>query len=331
MLNVRLFALALASLSSFSDVCCLAATLQEDFSSPPALHGWHSFGDTNLFVWDATNQNLRVTWDSSRTNSYFYHSLGTILAKDDDFGLEVDLRLSDITNTTKSGPFEIAVGFLNLAEATATNFERGSGVDPLHGPRDIVEFDYFPSGFYSGFGDVAPSVSPTLVSGANVFATGFDLFELTNNDLFHIVLNYSATNRTLHTVITRNGAPFGPIDDVGLVTNFTDFRVDTVAISSYSDFGDDYDSVLAHGTVDNLVVTTPPPPVSVVTGGRNGGHWEVQFTSRTNWLYRLERTADFQSWTAASGNLSGNGGGLVLRDTNAPSGRAFYRVRAERP
>ena len=194
-----------------------------------------------------------MTWDSSRTNSYFYHPLGTTLAKDDDFSLVFDLRLSHIATNTKSGPFEIAVGFLNFAEATNTTFERGSGVNSVHGPRNIIELDYFPAGYYPDFGEVAPSLSPTVVSADNTFASGFDLVELTTNDLFHISLAYSASDQTLRTVITRNGAPFGPIADVTLETNFTYFRVDTVAVSSYSDFGDDYDSVLGHGSIDNLV------------------------------------------------------------------------------
>ena len=73
-----------------------AATLQENFPGDPQQNGWRIFGDTNLFQWDSTNENLDVTWDSSQTNSYFYHSLGTIVAKSDDFSLSFDLQLSDI-------------------------------------------------------------------------------------------------------------------------------------------------------------------------------------------------------------------------------------------
>src|SRR5690348_16385043 len=77
---------------------CGAATFQEDFSSNPLQNGWKIFGDTNLFQWDATNQDLAVTWDSSRTNSFFYHALGTILARDDNFHLDFDLMFQDYTN-----------------------------------------------------------------------------------------------------------------------------------------------------------------------------------------------------------------------------------------
>lgn len=308
-----------------------AATFQEDFSTNPSTHGWQIFGDQSLFSWDSTNQDLRVTWDSSKTNSYFYHPLGTLLGRQDDFSMEFDLRLSDIATNAKSGPFEIAVGFLNFAEATSTNFERGIGLDLLQGPRDLVELDYFPAGYYAGFGDVAPSLSPTLISSDNVFSAGFDLFELTTNDLFHVALGYSSSNQTLHTIITKNGAAFGPIADVDLVTNFTDFRIDTISVSSYSDQGDDYDSVIAHGVIDNLRVTTPPAPVANVVGSWSGGHWQVQFSSQTNWLYTLEQTMDFHLWKPVSGTVPGDGASLALSDTNSPQNTAFYRIRAAKP
>ncbi|MGI8966846.1 MAG: hypothetical protein ACR2H1_12275, partial [Limisphaerales bacterium] len=73
-----------------------AATFQEDFSENPADRGWKIFGDTNLFQWNAITQNLAVTWDSSRTNSYFYYLLNTILNRNDDFSFAFDLRLTEI-------------------------------------------------------------------------------------------------------------------------------------------------------------------------------------------------------------------------------------------
>ena len=118
---------------------------------------------------------------------------------------------------------------------------------------------------------------------------------------------------------------------MALNADFTDFRVDTFSITSYTDDGDDYDSVLAHGVVDNIAITTPPPPVADVVGFPTNGQWQVQFLSRSNWLYTLERTEDFASWTSASLSKSGSGSGMVLNDSNAPPQKAFYRVRAERP
>src|SRR5260370_31121341 len=89
-----------------------ATVIAEDFTLDPSQTGWRIFGDTNLFHWNATNQNLEVTWDSSQPNSYFYHPLGTIVSRDDDFSLGFDLRLDDIgpgPDTNKASTFPIAI------------------------------------------------------------------------------------------------------------------------------------------------------------------------------------------------------------------------------
>jgi hypothetical protein len=109
-----------------------------------------------------------------------------------------------------------------------------------------------------------------------------------------------------------------------------DFLVDTFSISSYSSAGDDFDSVLAHGSVGHVVVTLPPPAQNLAVEFSNGV-WQAQFTDHTNWLYTLERTTNFASWTDASPPANGNKTSLILQDTNPPATRAFYRIRAERP
>ncbi len=116
--------------------------------------------------------------------------------------------------------------------------------------------------------------------------------------------------------------------------SFSDFRVDTLAVSSYSDAGQEpayAGSVFAHGVVDNFVVTVPPPPVQNFTGNLINGIWQAKFTSQSNWLYVLERTAGFQPWTNISATTSGNATNLFLQDINPPADKAFYRVRAKRP
>jgi hypothetical protein len=306
-----------------------AAVLQEDFSSNPAAHGWQIFGKTNLFSWDAAGEALDVTWDSSQPNSYFFHRLGTILGRDDGFSVAFDLHLNDITpgiNTNKPGAFELAISLLNLTQATDTNFLRGTGTNS----PNLVEFDYFPD---AGFG---ATIWPTFISTNSSFnysgPTDYTSLALTAGDTFHVQMTYTASNTTLTTTMTRNGSAFGPIHPVTLSTNFTDFRVDTFAISSYSDSGDDFDSLLAHGSVDNLTIITPPPPVTNMTGGFVSSNvWETRFTSRSNWVYTLERTADLHNWTMTSVSTNGNGSDVALRDTQATQSNGFYRVRAERP
>src|SRR5690349_147415 len=109
-----------------------AAIVHEDFSSPPQNRGWVLFGDTNLFHWSPTNQNLQVTWDSSRPNSYFKLPLQTILGRQDDFSAGFDLLLSDVmggTSPQKPSTFQLAIGFQNGAGAASPAFARGSGTN----------------------------------------------------------------------------------------------------------------------------------------------------------------------------------------------------------
>jgi hypothetical protein len=311
-----------------------AAVIQEDFSGNPAANGWLAFGETNLFQWDNTNQSLRVTWDSSQTNSFFHHPLQSIVSKDDDFSLTFDLRLDDIlagANPDKPSTFQIAIALLNLRDATRTNNFRASGVNANTGTRNSIEFDYFPDSS-SGFG---ATVSPTLISSNNQFASSFTYpLELTTGEWFHVALSYTASNRTLTTILISNGQPVGPVKKTVLGTTFTDFRVDSVAVCSYSDAGQSppefAGSVLAHGVVDNFAVVVPLP-IQGFSGGLTNTIWQGQFTSRSNWLYTLERTADFQSWTNVSQAASGNATNLFLQDTNPPTDKAFYRVQAQRP
>ena len=145
----------------------------EDFATDPLPNGWQVFGDTNLFTWDSTNQNLEVTWDSTHPNSYFYHPLGVAVTRYDDFSLEFDLRLTDIASGVepgKTGPLEIGVGFLNLAEATSTNFMRGA----WGGAPDVAEFDYYTDGYYDDGGVIYPAPASTVPS----FIPGTDSFTL---------------------------------------------------------------------------------------------------------------------------------------------------------
>jgi hypothetical protein len=327
----------------FSASAGLAATITEDFSSDPLQNGWNIFGETNLFQWDSTNHNLAVTWDSSQTNSYFYHPLGTILARDDDFTIEFDLRLNDILSGNepgKTGPLEIGIGFFNLNDATNAGFGRGI----YGGAPNIAEFDYFPAGYYDfgGVFPVDPTTTPTFIS-----SSGFSYaptvyapyaFEIPTNQWVHVAMSYTASDQTITCALTTNGTLLVQLPDVVLTDTNTsgfadsdDFRADTFSISSYSSVGDDYDSVLAHGVVANIAVTVPPPPAQNLAGAFGNGVWQVQFIDRTNWLYTLERSGDFQTWTDVSPVTAGLPANLFLQDTNPPGDKAFYRVRASRP
>jgi hypothetical protein len=78
------------------------------------------------------------------------------------------------------------------------------------------------------------------------------------------------------------------------------------------------------------MITVPPPPIQDLASGFSNALWQVQFLSRNNWLYTLERTADFQLWTNASTVTTGTGSNVLLQDASPPASNAFYRVRAEK-
>ena len=82
----------------------------------------------------------------------------------------------------------------------------------------------------------------------------------------------------------------------------------------------------------------PAPPDAGITalvknlaGSLQGGRWQAQFMSCSNWLYTLQRSSDLQNWTNIVSGIPGNSFNLILSDTNPPTGRAFYRVGTDVP
>jgi len=304
-----------------------AAVYTEDFSSAPDMRGWRTSGDSSLFSWNSTDQTLEVTWDSARPNSYYFRSLGTILGKSDDFAFQFDLRLLSIqpgVNPAKPWTFEIAVGLLQLASASDATFSRGTGQDS----PNLVEWDYFPAADI-----IEATVSPVIVSSNSQFIPGFSFpLEMPANDLFRVALAYTASNQTLVTTMTRNGAPFGPIQTVRLTGSFTDFRVDAFSISSYNDAGGELGSILARGEIDNVVVTIPSPPLERLEMGITNGLMRVRFAGRTNWIYTLERSTDLTNFASVQPGILPASTNVVLEDAFlAAVTNRFYRVRADRP
>ena len=105
-----------------------------------------------------------MTWDSTQPNSYFYLPLGKTLSSTNNFMLSFDLQLNDIatgTQPTYPSTFQVAIGLLNLAEATNDGFIIGTGYQA----PDLVEFDFFPS-----FDIYSSSVTTPIISSDNAFA-----------------------------------------------------------------------------------------------------------------------------------------------------------------
>jgi hypothetical protein len=118
---MKTFVLGLAAASLFT-LSTLGATpsveILTSFTADPAQQGWKTFGNSNLFKWNSTNGCLDVTWDSSKSNSYFYYPIGTVLTRKDDFTMEFDLTINDISTSFD----QMALGFLNLGDATSSEF-----------------------------------------------------------------------------------------------------------------------------------------------------------------------------------------------------------------
>jgi hypothetical protein len=327
-----------SEVDAVAEVSAAFRTVAEDFASDPKEHGWGEFGDPDLFHWNAVNQNLEVTWDSSRSNSYFSLPLQTVVSRHDDFSIALDLLLNDISggvNANKPGTFQIAFGFQNSTDARKTNFFRGGA----NSSPNVAEFNFYPD---TGYG---PTVWPAIYStnsAINYNGPGdFNLFDLPVGVLMRISLTYAASNETATISITTNGVLLGPVTSARLATNsvdfgtpFTQFKLDTFSISSYSDVGQDPSfagSVLAHGVIDNLAVTFPPPPVRDFHGTFSDSMWQTTFLTRTNWNYILEASENFDSWTSVGTVATGTGGQISLQDASASNFNArFYRINAQR-
>lgn len=311
-------------------VSAAGATFTETFSTAPTA--WQVW-NPGAFQWNAAAQNLQVTWDSRQTNAFFYYKLPMLLTRRDDFQMEFSLRFDDLTigiDPAKKSTFPICIGFLNAREATRTNYFRGSGVNPTTGPRSIVEFSYFPD---SGLG---ATVGAEIVSTNNQFAYAHTFpIELMVGETYRVKMSFDATSQVLSTEIIHNGQPYGEppdntIQSLTYTSSFGDFEIDAFGITSYSDAGQSppqfAGSVLAHGIVDDIVLTWPDPPIKTIEGFRDGQHWVVRFEGVAVWNYTLERTTDVQNWTEVA-----NGAGVSeLTDENPPAERAFYRVSARR-
>jgi hypothetical protein len=320
-----LLALVLAAVSVVPSV--RGDTITENFTTDPLQDGWLIFGNTNLFQWEPANHDLAVTWDSSQSNSYFYHPVGDVLTQNDDFKFSFDLTISNLAagvNPDKPDPIEVGAGFGSFAAITDPGFVRAVTGD------NLAEFDYFPSFVDPDFGPFPASPSPVIISTNFTFYGAFGyLITLTNGVAYTVQNTYTAATGTLVTTITLAGSTNVLITTVTspAVSPGDGFSVDTFSIFNYSDIGDDFDSLYGQGAIANVSFTIPPPIGNLAIASSNGV-WQVQFASRSPWLYTLQSTPDFQSWQNASAATPGNGGILVLQDTNAPAAHAFYRVSA---
>ena len=108
-----------------------------------------------------------------------------------------------------------------------------------------------------------------------------------------------------------------------LGTRFVEFVLSAQAPASTND-----------ASADNLsfvLTPRPDPSFAILTGAWTNGAWRVEFESRTNRLYSLQRSLRLESWETVGAAVLGSGGRLTLLDTNSPPGQAFYRTFYRRP
>lgn len=310
----------------------------EDFNTDPAARGWATFGDPNLFTWSPSGQRLNVVWDSSKPNSYFHLPLGQSLDIQTPFRLRFRMSLGAVaigTNPEKPYTFQIALGLIRLANATAPGYARGAGIGPENGPRNLVEFTYFPD---SGFG---ATVAPTIINRENQYAASFNYpLELDLGPVFEVEMEFAPESGRLKTRVWRDGQVFGTppaltIDDAMLPNDFAPFEVDALSISSYSDEGQTppefSGSVLASGWVDDVELTLPFPGAPSLTLSREGSRSVVRFEGRADQVYQLEVSADFDQWVSVGASKTGIQGPTQIIEENAADGVRFYRLRVSTP
>jgi hypothetical protein len=309
----------------------MGATFVESFTEEPTRWKTHNGGAVQ---WNQVAGNISVTWDSRETNSFFYIPLGTTLTRQESFSFEFTLRLDDVEvgiDPAKLSTFPLCLGFLNLEQAKRPEYFRGAGVRAANGPRSVVEFGYFPGTEFE------PTIGPIIASTNNQIAYSHTHpVELLIGETFHIRASFDAGTQMLLTSIQHDGAPYGEppnntIRPLDYNTNqFGDFRIDAFSIHSYSDAGQFPEqfagSLLAHGVIDDVVVTWPDPPTIEMSGRWEDSQWVVSFDPAAGWSYSLERSIDLKAWDMVAG-----GSGPELRDVAPPADGAFYRVYATRP
>jgi hypothetical protein len=78
-----------------------------------------------------------------------------------------------------------------------------------------------------------------------------------------------------------------------------------------------------------FVVSQIVPPQLNIQSSTNG--FAFQFAPVPNCVQILERSTDFVTWTPIFTNTPTRGQTVTAQDTNAPSNKAFYRVRLNIP
>ncbi len=302
-----------------------AAVISDDFSAAPDARGWKTLGSAEVFQWDSAANNLRVHWDSSRSNSFFVLPLGTTLTTADPFVVEFDLRMESVGTRTADRPsaIQVALGLVQM-----DRLPDGLSGRLLGTARDLVEWDWFPASVIPGFGENPDTVSPAVFGGTGGRAFSFDnYFDPGDGATWHVRMTGDPIGRKITTSLSRDGVDAGPVNPVLLPEGFGSYAVDGFAVINWNEASTAFDSLDAIGRVDNLHIEIPDPPISGLTSKIPG---TVEFTGAVGWRYYLEASGDLVTWQTLT-SIDGTGGKLSLSDLrDARFDQQFYRIRFER-
>lgn len=310
-----------------------AAEWRETFDTDPDSRGWNLRGDPSLFAWDALAQRLSATWNSSASNTFFVRPLGTVLTRTDSFRFSCRLQIDELQTPGGNGSFQLALGLLHRQRAFAPEMRRGSGVHPATGPKDLVEFNYFPAA-----GPIASTFAAVAIGTNNLRWTTLHAFpfELRPGQVYDLAVGFDAATQSLSLEVEQDGTPFLH-ESTPLVTGFTDFRVDAFSVTSYSGAGQPAGyggDLFARGWVDDIHLVYPDPPRAELALTRLENAYELRFPSPPGWVPVLERgslDSGPGAWETVDTPPTILGDLRSIRDPMAPGSGTLYRLRLERP
>jgi hypothetical protein len=325
---VRLAVTAFAALTTISST--RADGFRDDFATDPLAREWSRHGDLSPASWEPSSQRLAIDWDSTAPNRYCLRPLGRDLTRADDIRLRFRLGLDNVATTDPNTTFPISVGLIRREDAFATNFFRGAGVNPAWGPRNLLEFAYFPASR-----SITPTLSATAVASQNLRWSMVNLFpfEITPDTELTVEIQFTSATQTLSMTATRDGVPWAHGSAV-IPASFGDFRLDAVSVNNYS--GDHQPTgyggqVTAHGWIDDLQVEfndTPNVPLRLIL---NAGEARLTVEPPPQWIPTLESTEDLHQWTPVDETPARESREWRWQRSTAPLQSAFFRLRWSRP
>lgn len=328
-LRLTVIALALVALPHAMPTA-VADGFRDDFATDPSAREWTHHGDVSPAAWDASPQRLTVAWDSTAPNRFFLRTLGRELTRADDIRVRFRLGLEEIATLDPDATFPISIGLIRREDALTTHFFRGAGVNPTWGPRNLVEFAYFPASR-----SITPTLSATAVASNNLRWAMVNLFpfEIATGASLDVELQFHSVPQTLTLTITRDGVPWAH-GTTSVPAAFGEFRVDAVSVTSYS--GDHQPAgygghVKARGWIDDLEVEYTDPPDGPLTIATESRALRLSIPAPESWVPALQVTTDFSQWSAATETAVREASEWRWQLNPSDSAARFFRILWRRP